>query len=340
MSHHTLADLGWSGFHLQQLDLAELSLPRLRIAQVHRSRLLAIGTDGPTPLRLPPHHPTTDFAVGDWVLALPDGSYSRTLTRQTLLHRRIAGTTAMSQLIAANVDTLFITTSCNADFNPRRLDRYLALAAEAGCEPVLILTKSDLTTDPEHFAAQAKDLKRGLAVVALDARNPGTDLADWCRTGQTVALLGSSGVGKSTLMNALTGAAQTTAPIREDDARGRHTTTARALYQMTGGGWIIDTPGMREMRLTDVADGIDALFDDVTSLAPLCHFRNCTHKGEPGCAIDAAIAAGTLDPQRLARWEKLKREDRHNTETLHQSHSRNRAFGRMHRSLTKNQRKT
>lgn len=338
MSHHTLADLGWSGFYLQQLDLAELSLPRLRIAQVHGNRLQAIGTAGPTALPLPTHVATTDFAVGDWVLATPDGHYHRTLGRQSLLYRRAAGTTAEAQLIAANVDTLFLTTSCNADFNPNRLERYLALASEAGCAPVIVLTKADLAPDPELYIERARPLKRGTPVVALDARHPGP-LSDWCQKGQTIALLGSSGVGKSTLMNALTGAGQATAPIREEDARGRHTTTSRAPHPMAGGGWIIDTPGMRELRLADVAMGFDALFDDITALAPLCRFRNCSHFGEPGCAIGAAIADGALDPARLTRWQKLKREDRHNSESLHQAHARNRAFGCMHKAITRDRRK-
>ncbi len=333
---HTLADLGWSAHYLRQLELAELSLPRLRISAVHRNRLTAIGEAGPCDLPLPPHVSTADFAVGDWVLAAPGGQFHRRLDRHTLLHRRAAGTGTEAQLIAANVDTLFITTSCNADFNPRRLERYLALATETGCEPVVILTKSDMAADPATFADQARTLKRGLAALPLDARDPGVaaHLSDWCRKGQTVALLGSSGVGKSTLMNSLSGTTETTAPIREDDARGRHTTTHRALHPMAGGGWIIDTPGMRALRLTDVADGIDALFAEITDLAPHCRFRDCSHHGEPGCAIGAAIEAGSLDPARLARWEKLRREDRFNTETLAQSRARHRAFGRMHKALT------
>ena len=335
MSHHTLADLGWTGFYLQQLDLDELALPRLRVAEVHRNRLTAIGEAGLHPLPLPPSHPTTDFAVGDWVLATPDGAYHRTLDRHTLLQRGAPGSGTATQLIAANIDTAFLTTSCNADFNPNRLERYLALTSEAGCEPVILLTKSDLAADPDQFRARAQALKRGMAVVALDARVPGDRLADWCRNGQTVALLGSSGVGKSTLMNALCGTDALTAAIREDDARGRHTTTARALHPMTAGGWIIDTPGMRELRLADASDGIDAVFDDVSALVPFCRFRNCQHQGEPGCAIGDAIAAGTLDPGRLARWQKLRREDRRTSETLHQTRARIRTFERIHKPRTK-----
>jgi ribosome biogenesis GTPase / thiamine phosphate phosphatase len=151
------------------------------------------------------------------------------------------------------------------------------------------------------------------------------------RAGGTVALAGSSGVGKSTLTNALTGAALATRGIREDDARGRHTTTARSLHQTRAGGWLIDTPGMRALRLADVAEGIAAVFDDIARLAGACRFGDCGHAGEPGCAVQAAIAAGTFDPGRLARWRKLSREDARNSATIAESRRADRAFGKMAR---------
>jgi ribosome biogenesis GTPase len=140
-------------------------------------------------------------------------------------------------------------------------------------------------------------------------------------------------VGKSTLIAGLTGMALATAPIREDDAKGRHTTTGRALLPVNGGGWVIDTPGMRELALQGAADGIDDLFDDILALAEECRFRDCAHGGEPGCAVQAAVAKGALDPQRLARWEKLRREDARNSEALHERRDRDRAFGRMVRDV-------
>ena len=169
----------------------------------------------------------------------------------------------------------------------------------------------------------------------IDATAPevAVSLADWCRKGQTVALAGSSGVGKTTLANALTGTAEATAPIRDDDAKGRHTTTGRHLRPITGGGWLIDTPGMRELRLTDAKDGIATVFDDIDALARACRFANCLHLQEPGCARQAALTDGRLDPGRLARWEKLRREDRHNSATLAEAHARDRAFGRMVREV-------
>ncbi|MEO8530491.1 MAG: ribosome small subunit-dependent GTPase A [Deltaproteobacteria bacterium] len=335
MSQHDLTDLGWSAFYMSQLSLDELDLARFRIAEIHRNRLVAFGPDGPVDLTT--HDLSSgDITVGDWVLA-DQQRVTRLLGRKTLIQRRAAGPGVAAQLIAANVDALFIVTSCNADFNLRRLERYLALAFESDVEPVVILTKADLSQDAETYVGQAKGLHRRLEVIAIDARSPDVtqQLSPWCRKGQTVALAGSSGVGKTTLSNALTGATDQTAAIREDDARGRHTTTYRALHPLPDGGWIIDTPGTRELRLTDVGDGIDTLFEDITMLAATCRFTDCQHQNEPGCAIRMAIEGGGLDEDRLRRWEKLKREDRFNTETLHERTERYRAFGRLHNRLMK-----
>lgn len=330
-----LADLGWTPDFLRQLDLAELAATPARVTGVHRSRIQALSADGPLDLTPASSLNTGEVAVGDWLLA-EDGVALRVLDRRSALYRKAAGTSQARQLIAANVTCALITTSCNADFNVGRLERYLVLCAQAEITPVLILTKADTCPDPDAYAAQGRALSRGLEVVTVNAKDAvavRAALADWCRKGQTVVLMGSSGVGKTTLANALTGGAQAVQGIREDDAKGRHTTTARYLVAMAGGGWLIDTPGVRELQLTDVADGIDALFDDLTDLAAACRFSDCKHETEPGCAIRAAINAGELGPDRLARWQKLLREDRHNSETLHQAHARNRAFGKMHRKI-------
>jgi len=332
----TLAELGWTQEHLRQLDLEDIGTTQpARVCGVHRSRIEALAETGPTDLIPASNLSTGDIAVGDWVLSR-EGVALRVLDRRTELVRKAAGTGLARQLIAANVDTALITSSCNADFNPGRLERYLVLCAQAGIIPVLVLTKADTAPDPDSFAAAARALQRGLEVVTLNARDPDAvrlALSPWCRKGQTVVLMGSSGVGKTTLSNALTGGSQAVQDIRADDAKGRHTTTARYLVAMSAGGWLIDTPGVRELALTDVADGIDALFDDLTGLASDCRFSDCRHESEPGCAIQAAIAAGDLDPARLVRWQKLLREDRHNSETIHQAHQRNRAFGKMHRKI-------
>ncbi|MFN3275384.1 MAG: ribosome small subunit-dependent GTPase A [Paracoccus sp. (in: a-proteobacteria)] len=315
----SLQTLGWSAFFGDQLDPDETSLARMRIATVHRARLTAESVSGPVRLNLPIPANTADYAVGDWVLVDPaTRMLVRRLDRRTLLQRRTEGG-RVPQLIAANVDTLFIVTSCNDDLNPARLERYLALANEAGTTPVIILTKADQVADAAPFRDQAADLQRGLEVVTLNAKAPeaASALARWCMPGQTVALVGSSGVGKSSLLNTLSQKsaeeAQATGAIREADAKGRHTTTSRSLHAIAGGGWVIDTPGIRTLHVSEISAGLDLLFAEIAELAPACRFRDCTHAHEPGCAVRAAVAAGTLDPQRLERWRKLFDENRANT---------------------------
>lgn len=315
----SLTDLGWSEFFAAQLAAEDADLTPVRIATVHRSRMTGESVDGPVRLGLPPQTNTTDFAVGDWVLTDPDThTVTRRLERRALLQRRTEGA-RVQQLIAANVDTLFVVTSCNDDFNPARLERYLALANEAGTNPVIVLTKADTVAETASYLEAASVLQRDLAVVSLNAKSDAAiaTLAPWCGPGQTVALVGSSGVGKSTLLNTLTSKsgedAQATGGIREGDAKGRHTTTARSLHPIAGGGLVIDTPGMRTLHVSNVAAGLDMLFAEITELAPECRFRDCTHAHEPGCAVQAAISAGTLDPARLDRWRKLSEENRDNT---------------------------
>lgn len=315
----SLEALGWSAFFDDQLVPEEMALARMRVATVHRGRLTARSRSGPVRLELPPHANPAEYAVGDWVLVEDaTGLLVRRLDRKTVLRRRAEGERT-PQLIAANVDTLFIVTSCNEDLNLARLERYLVLANEADTKPVIVLTKADQVADAEPYRRQVAALQRGLDVVALNAKAPeaASMLAPWCAAGETVALVGSSGVGKSSLLNTLAGKspeeAQATGGVREGDAKGRHTTTFRSLHPIIGGGWVIDTPGMRALQVSDVMAGLDLLFAEITELVPQCRFRDCTHAHEPGCAVQAAVTAGTLDPARLERWRKLLEESRANT---------------------------
>ena len=314
--------LGWSAFFADQVTGDEAQLVPMRIATVHRARLTAEFLQGQVRLILPAHANTADYAVGDWVLTEPEThALIRRLDRRTLLRRRVEGGRA-PQLIAANVDTLFIVSSCNDDLNAARLERYLALANEAGTTPVIVLTKADQVEDVAPYRAIAAGLQRGLDVVTLNANSPeaAQALAPWCGEGQTVALVGSSGVGKSSLLNTLADKApedeQATGAIRESDAKGRHTTTSRSLHRIAGGGWVIDTPGIRTLHVSDIGAGLDVLFAEIGELAPDCRFRDCTHNHEPGCAVRAAVAAGALDPARLERWRKLTDENRANTPVM------------------------
>ena len=314
-----LRALGWTPVLQDQLGPDDHGLEPMRIAAVHRSTMTAFSIDGRVRISLPAGMTTANFAVGDWVLADPNSlQISRLLDRHSLLQRQTVGARQL-QLIASNVDTVFIVTSCNDDFNPARLERYLAFTNEAGTEAVIVLTKVDKIPDAAEYQRKAAGLQRGLQVVLINGKSHESieALAPWCGTGQTVALIGSSGVGKSTLLNTLAQKseedAQATGGIREDDAKGRHTTTSRSLHSIAGGAWVIDTPGMRTLHVSDLSSGLDELFAEITELAPNCRFRDCTHNHEPGCAVQAAIADGSLDPARLARWSKLRDENKQNT---------------------------
>ena len=339
MTEITRDALGWSPFYMSQLELEELeTLIPARIATVHRDRVMGFSEIGTLELTLDPGITTAAVGVGDWALCAPDQHrLVRVLDRQTELTRGTEYHTGEKQLIAANLDTLFITSSCNNDFNPARLERYLALAHDAMITPVIVLTKADQCDDPDAYVDQARLLGRDLEVIAVDAKNDDVPalLAPWCGKGQTVALAGSSGVGKTTLANALTGGNAATQDIREDDARGRHTTTGRSLHAMRTGGWLIDTPGMRGLGVAEVAFGIDATFPEISELAETCKFRDCDHETEPGCAVQAAIALGEIDPERLKRFKKLKRENEQATQTIAQARDRSRKLGKMYRSAIK-----
>lgn len=254
--------------------------------------------------------------VGDFVSARIEEGQQRAIIRSVLprrsaFSRKIAGTTTEEQVLAANVDTAFLVQSLNRDFNVRRLERYLILAWESSATPVIVLTKSDLCADVDTKIAAAAAVGMGAPVHAVSAQTgSGLEaLGEYLTVGKTAVVLGSSGAGKSTLVNALRGeSVQQTSDVRASDDRGKHTTTARQLILLPGGGMIIDTPGMRELQLWNGADGMAQAFSDVEMLARDCRFHDCQHDNEPGCAVQAALAGGDLDPERLANFRKLQKE--------------------------------
>lgn len=337
----SLPELGWSHFFQQQLSLEEweATIP-VRVLATNRNRIEVAGEQGQQQLIVPgswflreaENLPT----VGDWLLLdSATGQPLQLLERKSLFRRKAAGNEAKLQLMAANVDTLFIITSCNRDFNLSRLERYLALALDAQVEPVLVLTKVDLVADSLEYQRQAMSLNPDMAVEAVNALDPESvrPLLAWCGYGQTVAMAGSSGVGKSTLLNSLCGtSAQTTGTIREEDARGRHTTTARSVHFLPEGGLLIDSPGIRELQLSDCEAGVSSLFADIETLAQSCRYKDCRHLSEAGCAVKAAVNWGDLSLRRLTNYQKLMAEQERNSETLAEKRRRERDFGKLCRN--------
>ncbi|MEP0522321.1 MAG: ribosome small subunit-dependent GTPase A [Hyphomicrobiales bacterium] len=334
---------GWKSFFARQIQETESNFAPVRVVEVHRSGIRVVGPE--IDLQIPRFSSGEGddeivATAGDWLLL--DGASARPvrmLQRKSLFQRRAPGKARKLQLIAANIDTLFIVTSCNHEFNKARLERYLALAKEAEVLPIVILTKSDLCEGGAHtYLLEAQTLSPDLLVEIVDARNPESvsHLAGWCGTGETVALVGSSGVGKSTLVNTLSGTKKAeTQSVRESDSKGKHTTSHRTFHQLPTGGWLLDTPGIRELQLTDVKEGIDEVFSDIVELITQCRFSNCQHKNEPGCAVQAALNAGELQLDRFKSWQKLAAEELRNTRSIAGKHTKNRALAKMIKRATK-----
>lgn len=339
MQYNLLA-IGWRSIIQQQLTLEELeACSPARVMAQHRSEYVLQTQQGE--LHLPILHSMPAMTVGDWLLLDGQGHFIRALERFSLFSRKAAGHKSELQLIAANVDTVFIVSSLNHNFNLNRIERYLALAHEAKVEPLVVLTKADLCPHPEAYIQQVQRLDRHLLVEAINGLDPNSvaKLKPWCPLGQTIAFLGSSGVGKSTLVNTLLGQAiQTTQAISAEQDKGRHTTTSRSLHIMPLGALLLDTPGMRELQLSDCEEGVDMAFAEIGELAKHCRFADCQHNSEPNCAVQQAIQSGHLALRRLQNYQKLQREQAHNAETVAEKHARDQRFGRLIKSIQNTQR--
>ena len=316
---HGLDQLGWGAdFEREFQQYAAAGLVPGRVAVQHRGAYDVYTEPGEVRAGLPGRmlHEAVDKrdlpAVGDWV-ALDGATIQAVLPRRTVFVRTAASDqhrATEQQVVASNVDVVLLVSSLVDDLNARRVERYLVLAWESGAQPAVVLTKADLCTDLEAAVSEIEPVTIGVAVhVVSNVTGDGVDeLRPYFDGNRTVAALGSSGVGKSTLINTLSGSeVAATAGVRRD-GRGRHTTTRRELLAVPGGGFFLDTPGMRELQLSEATSGVDEAFEDVGELAGRCRFSDCAHETEPGCAIREALRDGTLDPERWASFRKLERE--------------------------------
>lgn len=320
---HDLTSLGWSEFFergFEPFRKQGYSVARVALEQRGAYRLYA--EHGELPARVSgklrfDSESAADFpAVGDWVaFSKPEADrlarIHAILPRRSKFSRKAAGANTEEQVVAANVDTVFLVQGLDHDFNLRRLERYLVAAYESNAAPVIILNKADLCTEVHQKILEVESVALGTPVHAISSlTGHGLDEIDqYVATGVTIAFLGSSGVGKSTLINRIVGEdLQKTAEVREHDSRGRHATTHRELIVLKRGGLLIDTPGMRELQLWDVGGSLGEAFSDVGSIAAACYFSDCRHQNEPGCAVREALADGTLDADRYEHYLKLERE--------------------------------
>lgn len=318
-----LARLGWdAGWAAELRELDDRELRPGRIGTEHRGAYVLLTGEGeqwaaPTGrLRLDHREGRGELpAVGDWVAYAPAEGDGRAvvravLPRRTKFSRKAAWQETREQVLAANVDVVFLTQALPDDLNLRRLERYLATGWESGAEPVVLLTKADLAGDVEAAVAAVEAIAFGVPVHAVSARTgSGLDaIRSHLAASRTAVLLGSSGVGKSTIVNALLGADEIETQATRGDGRGRHTTTRRELHLLPGGGIVLDTPGIRELQLWDAEQGLEEAFEDVEELAARCRFGDCAHEREPGCAVRAALESGALPAERWQSYRKLQRE--------------------------------
>lgn len=322
MNSHLLK-LGWSGYFQQSYDLLDhSSWTPVRVVRENRGRYIVSSGEYEAVAQLSGAYriQSPDWrqipTVGDWVCIdyRPSESVQiihSLIPRKTLIERQVAGAESKSQLIAANIDTLFLMSGLDADLNFNRIQRYLTMAGNSGAQPVIVLNKSDLCRDLRKVFQAVESVAPNVPIHSISAiAERGLEcIRPFVLTGQTVALLGSSGVGKSTLVNALLGEAKLlTQSNRHTGGRGRHTTTWRELIPLPCGGMLVDLPGMRELQLTGEEEGLKRAFEDIESIARQCRFRDCRHEGEPDCAIEAAMESGVIDPSRYTQFLKLKHE--------------------------------
>lgn len=318
----SLRAFGWDGDWAAVLE--QVSVPGGRPARVtaqHRDRWTILTEDGSRAARLLGSHRAGPMPVtGDWVAAAPGPHASdpwsvlSVLPRRSAVSRGAAGDAQSEQVIASNVDRLWIVQGLDRPPNLRSLERYLAVAWESGASPEIVLTKSDLAADPEEDAETVRTIAFGAPVRVVSAADGAAvaSLRDSLTPGQTVAFLGPSGAGKSTLINLLAGVEITqTGEVREGDRKGRHTTTGRELFPVEGGALLLDTPGMRELKVLDLEEGLQQAFPEIDDLAARCRFRDCSHSSEPGCAVQSAVTEGELASDRLESYRKLQAEAAH-----------------------------
>ncbi|PEO42041.1 ribosome small subunit-dependent GTPase A [Bacillus pseudomycoides] len=319
MNQNCLETFGWDSFFEDQ-SLEKYEIGRILLEHKHMYRIICDDGEYMAELSGKFRHEALDKgdypAVGDWVHVKKIKEESKAIIhsvfqRKSSFSRQAAGERTVEQIVAANVDYLFLVNALNHDFNVRRIERYLLLAYESGSMPVIVLTKSDLCEDVEQKILETEAIAIGVPIFAVDSlQQAGVEsLQQFVTSGKTIALVGSSGAGKSTLLNALMGSeVAKTGGIREEDSKGRHTTTHRELFQLPSGGLVIDTPGMRELQLWEGSEAIHATFSDIEKFAEECRFRDCQHENEPGCAVRTAIDVGILEANRLQNYKKLQKE--------------------------------